>query len=138
MGDLLTVTGPALDAEICRVVFGLKVESVALISGDLAYGVWGQNPRRPAEVSAPRPYSSDIGDAWRVVERMQELGWWARLTTPFEPGQPWFCGFTPLGMSGWNGRPDHKAGAETMPLAICRVALKALASDGVPTTKWGD
>lgn len=125
--------GTALDWEIARRVFGWTAVGVPSIDQVWFYAPTGKSTRHEIP-----PFSSDIAAAWNVIERMQELGWWARLTTPFEPGQPWFCGFTPLGTSGWNGRPDHQEGAETMPLAICRCALKALASDGVPTTKWGD
>lgn len=136
--------GPAMDAEVARVVFGLEVQTTMLISGRTAYGVRGQHPDWPDHVGTPLPYSADTAQGWAAMRsiliRMQELGWHARLTTPFQPGQRYHCGFTPHGTSGWNGRPDHDAGAASMPLAICLAALKAVAAGlyGQPSTGWGE
>jgi len=68
-------------------------------------------------------YSTDIAAAWTVAEAMHEAGYWLRLQSPFEPGSSWRAGFTVHGCSGFNGRPDHEAGADTPALAICRAAL---------------
>ena len=72
-------------------------------------------------------YSTDIAAAWEVVEKLGER-FHARLLTPFirSGDNHYWCGFTPLGMTGFNGRPDYEAVAETAPLAICRAALKAV------------
>lgn len=77
-------------------------------------------------------YSTDIAAAWQVVEKMQERGMWAQLRTPFGKGKMddgFWCGFTPMLTTGWNGRPDHNTSAAMMPLAICLAALKAVGMD---------
>lgn len=68
-------------------------------------------------------FSTKIADAWSLVERMEKTHH-ARLKTPFFPGEPYFCGVTPHGVTGWNGRPDVYEPGETMPLAICRCFLE--------------
>jgi hypothetical protein len=68
-------------------------------------------------------YSTDIAAAWLVVDGMARRGFHARLKTPFTPSDLCFAGFTPHGSTGWNGRGDYEASAESMPLAICRAAL---------------
>jgi hypothetical protein len=62
-----------------------------------------------------------------VLDAMSRRGWWANLTTPFSPadGTCW-VGFTPHGVTGWNGSPDHKVGDATLALAVCKAALLAL------------
>lgn len=77
-------------------------------------------------------YSSTWEGMGLVVEAMRTKaargydGWWCRITSPFEPGEPWFVGFTPLGWSGWNGRPDHEAGDAAAPMAAALAALMVL------------
>lgn len=73
-------------------------------------------------------YSTDHNHAFAVVEKMREDGWWADMHSPFDDESAkgdWMCGFTPMGMSGWNGRPDHESHAACMPRAIVLSALKA-------------
>jgi len=79
-------------------------------------------------------YSTSPTAAWRVIERLQALGWWCEIKTPFEPGEPYWVGFTPHGVTGWNGQPDHKDYGYTMPLATCRAAL---ATVGAVETRYG-
>lgn len=83
-------------------------------------------------------YSTDMGDAWYVVERMSALGWWARIQSPFTRGEPSSAGFTPLGTSGWNGRPDHFVRSPSVPLAICLAALAALENSDEPHASHPD
>lgn len=71
------------------------------------------------------PYSTNIGAAWQVVEELSDR-FHLQLTSPFQFNEPWWAGFTPLGVTGWNGRPDFKASGDTAPLAICLAALKAV------------
>lgn len=54
-----------------------------------------------------------------------EAGWHLRLCSPFTEGEPWWAGFTPKGITGWNGRPDIEMPGETGPEAISRAALVA-------------
>jgi ABA sandwich protein len=76
-------------------------------------------------LSVVPPYSTNITAAWEVVEKLNRDGFHCRITTPFHPGQPFFAGFTPHGMTGWNGRPDHEGSGGTAPLTICLAALGA-------------
>jgi hypothetical protein len=52
-----------------------------------------------------------IADTWSLVEDAKRHGMWLKLQTPFAPGRPSCAGFTPHGISGWNGRPDHRSSA---------------------------
>ena len=77
-------------------------------------------------------FSSDIAAACDVIEGMEALGYWCQMRTPFGPigsksRDGYWAGFTPHLTTGWNGTPDHNTRDETLPLAICRAALKALA-----------
>jgi hypothetical protein len=109
--------GRELDARVAECVMGKQAAS---------WGGFGlmEDAERIA-VDLPH-YSTDIAAAWLVMDEMDRRGFHGRLTTPFEPGQPYFAGFTPHGMSGWNGRPDHEGSGDTPSLAICRAALAAV------------
>lgn len=74
-------------------------------------------------------HSSDIKHALALVEFVKSKGFWCQLKTPFEPNRPdnlsvYTCGFTPAGVTGWNGRPDHFATGSTMEIAICKAFLR--------------
>lgn len=84
------------------------------------------------QIGSVPAYSTDIAAAWTVVEKMRERGLWAKITSPFSPeDMTYWCGFTPMNMTGWNGVPDFKAKADNAPMAIC---LAALAAVGVKVT----
>lgn len=93
------------------------IEPGDLMLGDTAKPGWAE----------PLPgYATDIRTAWNVVIRLGEK-YHAVLRTPFEKGsKKYSCGFTPLGCTGWNGRPDIEAIEKTMELAICKAALLAV------------
>lgn len=58
-------------------------------------------------------------DLFEIQELMQNRGYWMVLKSPFEPRGSWFCGFTPLGASGWNGQPDyHGTGSYAQEAAV--------------------
>jgi hypothetical protein len=74
--------------------------------------------------------SEDTSAAFDTQAELHRRGYHMQLKSPFLPdsdaaesGHVWFCGFTPHGTSGWNGRPDFLASGETPALAICRAAL---------------
>lgn len=100
--------GAHMDAEIHRRVFG---EQITCSHGE--------------NCSDIPPYSTDLAAAMLVVERMWQRGLWCQMRNPFTRDDEYWCGFTPLGTTGWNGRPDYRASAPTLPLAICRAALAA-------------
>jgi hypothetical protein len=83
------------------------------------------NGRDASDGTAPPlpAFSTDMAAAWRVVEKLATDGFYCRIDSPFEPGALYRAGFTPHGVTGWNGRPDFRAAADTAPLAICRAAL---------------
>lgn len=64
---------------------------------------------------------------WNTVEQilsnMQERGYWCRLSSPFEPEEQWYAGFTPHGCTGWNGIPDNQMSGDSSSIAIMRAAL---------------
>lgn len=70
-------------------------------------------------------FTKDPGAAWLVIEKLLDK-FHAVVKTPFETGGDFIVGFTPLGMSGWNGRPDFMGTAKTMALAACLAALDAV------------
>jgi hypothetical protein len=90
---------------------------------------WGDISRSGREDDFPEwqpaiSPSTDIAAAWEVVEKINEKYHW-KLHSPFITGSEWFIGFTPHGVTGWNGTPDFNASGNTAPLAICRAALLA-------------
>lgn len=108
--------GRELDAEVAERVFGFKVvrdpNDIDLIAQDDSFVPTRRVP----------PYSTDIAAAWLVVEKLSDR-FHCRIKTPFMAGEKYFAGFTPLGVTGWNGRPDHEGSGDTAPLAICLAAL---------------
>ena len=81
------------------------------------------SPRCIGAVTWPRCYSTDLKAAFELAIEMEARGYWLRLISPFQAGEPWWAGFTPLGTSGWNGRPDYEASGPTPMVAICRAVL---------------
>lgn len=117
--------GRKLDALVAERVMGLvPCTGDCHANGDMR--PCHAQPDSPDQGAETRQYSTDIADAWLVVEAMAGRGYWARLTSPFTRGSAYFAGFTPHDFTGWNGRPDHLGGGDTMPLAICRAALAAV------------
>lgn len=64
-------------------------------------------------------YSTDISDAWKVVEKLRETGW-VGVTSESTNGGGWICEFQ-NGLSAIDF-----CYAETASLAICRAGLKAI------------
>lgn len=69
-------------------------------------------------------YSSNIKQAFELIEYAKSNGFWCQIKTPFTPNDPYICGFTPHGVTGWNGRPDHCGAAPTLETAICKAFLR--------------
>lgn len=69
--------------------------------------------------------SQDIGLAMQVHEKMTAMGLWLTLRSPWTPESDsyWYAGYTPMGVTGWSGRPDLEAKGSSASEAICRVAL---------------
>ena len=75
----------------------------------------------------PQPYSQDISWAWRVVEKMRELGWgfWLEnmwnLLDPPKPGKTWMACFA----RDIRSKTAHFGQSDNPAEAICCAALKA-------------
>lgn len=65
----------------------------------------------------PMPYSTDIAAAWKVVERLKSLGWHVQIK--MSEGTKCLCALE-------NDSDDWCGYEDTAPLAICRVALRAV------------
>lgn len=78
----------------------------------------------------PASYSEDIGAAWRVVNRLDTLGFWMTLLTPYDATDGFHVSFTPHGQAEHGYRTGH-AVADTAPLAICRAALRVARARGL-------
>jgi hypothetical protein len=111
--------GRELDALIAEQVFGATIHE----------GQYDDYMTLPGErlISDQRPvpcYSSEMRDAWLVVEVLERKGWNATLRRTWEG---YSCEFDDFGRT-------HAASVDPregdMPLAICRAALQAVA---VPT-----
>ena len=109
-----------LNRKVCEVVMGLVVTYNELQDD---YGIDADDPEWPTAMTPVPDYSTNISDAWLVVERMLSFdtggaGWEFYLHND----TAWCCGFI---------RPDAQGGEvdkiESAPLAICLAALKALA-----------
>lgn len=108
--------GREMDALVAEKVFGcdpLNARVGLHKNGDLEY-YWGY----PVGHDIAPAYSTDISDAWRVIEHMQSLGWsWEVLNTTK----------TAFGAVFSMSQDDvYGTDAETVPLAICKAALKAI------------
>lgn len=115
--------GPELDALIAEKVMGLKLHIHRY------YGLSGKlEPSGPylepqdwggSVPTRPKPYSTDIAAAWRVVERLRELGWIVDL---FDEGRGWSVSFE---RDRTISSANNQADALTAPHAICLAAMKA-------------
>jgi hypothetical protein len=59
------------------------------------------------------------------LEKMESKYHWV-IKSPFEKGDTYMAGLTPLGVTGWNGRPDFIGQADTAPAAICLACIEAV------------
>ena len=80
-------------------------------------------------ISLPK-FSSDIATAWKVIEKIRKIDkhWcpgvgWEDMDGLGEPG--WVCGFEYYGEREEDFK-EFSAIAVTMPLAVCRAALKVV------------
>lgn len=65
-----------------------------------------------------------IAEAWDVIAELAPK-FWATLLTPYDAADIYHVSFTPLGQPEHSHRAGH-AMAETMEVAICLAALKAV------------
>lgn len=99
------------------------------------YMGWNGAPHEKNPLYGPRrgyfSPSTDIADAWRVVEKLEELGW---LITLYSQGGCWSAFAEGCASDGaTDGRNVWRKVAETAPLVICTVALVAIAGGDLDT-----
>jgi len=83
-----------------------------------SFTVW----RKPMQDGTSWSPSSNIADAYEVVEEMLRKGYPARLETPTGERDSYVCHLVPRDTS------NHYVEAETLPLAICHAALNVVDS----------
>jgi len=117
----------ALDREVAVKMFGVVPRDVRIkgstntvrvltVSQSAEDGLWDERELRT--LFGVPGYSANIGSAWRVVERMRELGWRLSLT---DLAGDWTAIFA------HNGEKRMRtAAAPSAPVAICRAALEAV------------
>lgn len=108
--------GPELDAVVAERVLGWTRGRREF--GDMPWRRPGDGPSRG--VLGVPPLSTDIAAAWKVVEVMRERGYFPHIGF-FGQNESWRANFRRENADGeW---------ADAAPLAICRAALAALASE---------
>jgi hypothetical protein len=70
-------------------------------------------------------FSSDPSACYELKLKMAEKYHWI-IKSPFIPGEYWYAGLTPLGVTGWNGTPDYEESGKTEMEAVCKCALVAI------------
>jgi len=103
-------TGPDLDAAVAQKVFGREFECRELAPGQRDYGSNVELQGHTYWFSLP-PYSSNIAQAWQVVEKMLD-----------HPDQRVYLAF----VNAW-GQQGYVAPGPLAAERICRAALEALA-----------
>jgi ABA sandwich protein len=106
-----------IDARIAKEIFGLVPCQATHSEGELCYA----NPTSPAHGGELASYSSDIGDALDVVEKLRP----EMMTVDL-------CG----NADGWQaafdtGSRTFAANNESLPIAICLAALKSVSGERV-------
>lgn len=114
------VAGPALDAWICLHVMGWQFRQPMPSLPECFCP-----PGKPNGMTRPPYYSADIREAWRVVERMRELGYRMTITMGINTSMrsaECVCSFVKT-------VPEIVV-ARTAPLSICLAAKRALEARG--------
>lgn len=78
----------------------------------------GAAPEAARAARQGRRAMKTTNDAMQRIDPILNEGWWMSLTSPWRNGDYWFCGLTPKGATGRNGRPDIEASGKTAPEAI--------------------
>jgi hypothetical protein len=79
-------------------------------------------------------YARSLESEWQAELAKLEERYHVKITTPFEQGEPYFAGASPLGQSGFNGRPDYEAQGVTLQEAVLNLARVVTASK--EDSKW--
>lgn len=114
--------GPDLDVLIAEKVMGWKLEGVFHDDPDEWEG-W-RDAEGQGGYASPPSYSTAIEAAWDVLEKMHN----GESRFHWSISSDNICDFSPFGP---NDSPIYRAPrCESVPLAICRAALKAVEGEG--------
>lgn len=113
--------GREMDALVAEKVMGWKKSRLL---HNIVNNYRLENPKGNLEI--PPPYSTDIAAFKIVIDKMIERGFHWIIKTPFTPDDYYFSGLTPIGVTGWNGKPDFSASGDSIMDTGCRTALKAM------------
>jgi len=122
--------GSELDRVVAECVFGLKVYDYSKV-------IFNKTVRLTSEGRHLKEYSTDIAAAWQIVEKIcidPPEGCWTgpqmQINYRIEGPQEVNVVFDYLdSLDDYNGKESYvDASANTVPLAICRAALKVLGS----------
>jgi len=123
--------GSELDRLVAEKVMGWKQGPDFWVSyeGIIHLSAGEVSPGHIVYREAPWSPSSDIAEAWSVVEKLVNLGWLVNLLSPWKGNatQHWTCYAERQGKSGWE---KLKAAGDSAPLTICRAALLAVMEVG--------
>lgn len=122
--------GRELDALIAAKVMGKRVVPDSL-NGGAPLEFFGEYPEGIYLV--PKLYSSEIRQAWKVIERLIADGWFPQVQFNNWGAESWYVTLT---RDTSDKRFGHGSGvAATAPLAICRAALRALETVRTPDSE---
>ena len=127
--EIESLAGRELDVAIAERVMGLvpcQSEQHELGAKFYAERPCHAQPDSPTKGGETSLYSTDIGAAMQVVERLRASNWYVTLSNGDErAGKEWFVEFLRSdGKYLYNGEAD----CDSLPEAICRAALKAVKS----------
>lgn len=124
--------GRELDALIAKKIMGWKQEYIQSVSGEW-HPMWKEPeyliPPGSYKAQVVPPFSTDLAAAWKVVKKLMEYG---DVFIEFWSDDEWFVANKPVGVredaacASCDGR---KTGESSVPLAICRAALKIVCTD---------
>lgn len=116
--------GPDLDVLIAEKVMGLPRLDTDLMG---RCGTFFGSPDNPLVCHKADAYSTSISAAWQVVEKLRERFPVIRIGTGDLMGKFWQASFYDAYYEAVaQGKHGDFADADTLPLAICRAALRAV------------
>lgn len=90
-------------------------------------GSCSQRPAPKVRADVVPRYSTDPAASKQLRDKMWADGWWCQIRNGWTLDDPkCWAGFTPHGVTGWNGRPDNWTEADTEEMAVALAALSAV------------
>lgn len=143
MPDKQELSGRELDAAIAERVMGHVWDESrcracgwpigSFEDGGCTIESCSMRPYPVRRADTPSDYSSSIGAAMEVVEKMRQSGWHVEISDDCERmDTAWFVEFT---RSTDTHLHTGDAGAETLPETICRAALEAIETNATRSSR---